>query len=61
MDLLQRSGLQPKQLDDGRMVKGLSSYNLRLLDDNKDNPEYLDKAISALAETQDASDPGLRQ
>ena len=56
--LLKRSGLQ---------AKGLSSFNLRNLDENKDNTEYFETAISALKK-QDAlilvsagSDPTAKQ
>ena len=46
--LLLNSGLQPKKLPDGKQVNPLSSFNLRLLDENKDNAEYLEAAIGAL-------------
>jgi len=49
-NLLQRSGLQPQTLPNGRQVKALSSFNLALLDANEDNPQYLDAAITALSE-----------
>ncbi len=66
-NLLQRSGIQPKTLPDGKVVKALSSYNLALLDAQEDNAQYLDAAITALSE-QDAlilvsagSDPTAKQ
>lgn len=51
--LLLRSGVQPKTLKNGSTTKGVWFYNLRLLDENKDNQEYLDNAIPALTD-QDA-------
>ena len=44
-NLLTRSGVQPQTLPNGKVIKGLSSYNLRLLDENADNPDYLDRVI----------------
>jgi len=49
-NLLQHSGIQPRSLPDGKVVKALSSFNLALLDANEDNSEYLDAAIAALSE-----------
>jgi len=66
-NLLQRSGVQPKTLPNGAQIKGISFYNLADFDKHREDPAYLDRAISALSE-QDAlvlvsagSDPTAKQ
>lgn len=52
-NLLKRSGVEPRVLPNGKRSRGVSTYNLAKLDANEDDPEYLDRAITALSK-QDA-------
>ena len=49
-NLLRRSGVAPRKLANGAKIEGISMYNLAELDRHENDPEYLDRAISALSE-----------
>jgi len=48
-NLLQKSGVQQRQLPNGAVVRGIQFYNLTDFDAHADDPKYLDRAIEALS------------